>query len=168
VACSRFWDEFSSSKTHEQSQFGTAGGAQDTETDISTRAIPLEALLRESKESALSGYVEIDFGDGGESIFLFHRGKVVTLIHRCEATIATYREALIHLWNATETMEGKVWISELPGDMAPMLRGLTDRQEIGPLVGSGSLKGLMKGGRGAVPSSRRQSLPPHPSQPSRS
>ena len=97
--------------------------------DLSTTTTPFESVVRHCEDVNLSGYMEIAFGDA-EGLMLFYLGEQINIIYRAGNEIFVSNEAALKLRNTARARHGKVSIYELPLDVAHMLRGLSNRQEI--------------------------------------
>jgi hypothetical protein len=119
-------------------------GSKLLSQELSTRTTAFDAIIRNCEDVNLSGYMEISFGDA-EGLILFYLGEQINIIYRAGSEIFMSGEALLKLRNSAQLKEGKVSIYELPLDMAHMLRGLSNRQEIfGQIFASEPLKDLLK------------------------
>ncbi len=119
-------------------------GSKLLSQDLSTNTTPLESVTRQCEDVNFSGYMEVAFGDS-EGLILFYLGEQINIIYRAGSEIAVSNEAMVKLRNAASLREGKVSIYELPLDMAHMLRGLSNRQEIfGQIFAAEPLKDLLK------------------------
>ena len=118
-------------------------GSKLLSQDLSTETTPLESVTRQCEDVNLSGYMEIAFGDA-EGLILFYLGEQINIIYRAGNEISVSNEAMLKLRNSASLKEGKVSIYELPLDMAHMLRGLSNRQEIfGQIFASQPLRDLL-------------------------
>ncbi len=118
-------------------------GSKLLSQDLSTETIPLESVTRQCEDVNLSGYMEIAFGDA-EGLILFYLGEQINIIYRAGNEISVSNEAMLKLRNAASLKEAKVSVYELPLDMAHMLRGLSNRQEIfGQIFASQPLRDLL-------------------------
>ena len=104
-------------------------GSKLLSQDISTESTPLEAFIQNCEQVNLSGYVEITFGDS-EGLILFYLGEQINIIYRTGSDIFVSNDAVLKLRNMTQLRDGKMSVYELPLDMAHMLRGLSNRQEV--------------------------------------
>jgi len=118
-------------------------GSKLLSQDLSTKTTPLESVTRQCEDVNLSGYMEISFGDA-EGLILFYLGEQINIIYRAGNEISVSNEAMLKLRNTASLKEGKVSVYELPLDMAHMLRGLSNRQEIfGQIFASQPLRDLL-------------------------
>jgi hypothetical protein len=118
-------------------------GSKLLSKDLSTNTAPFDSVIRNCEEVNLSGYMEITFGDA-EGLILFYLGEQINVIYRMGQEIFVSNQATMKLRNTAQTREGKVSIYELPLDMAHMLRGLSNRQEIfGQIFAVDPLKDLI-------------------------
>jgi hypothetical protein len=118
-------------------------GSKLLSQDLSTETTPLENVTRQCEDVNLSGYMEIAFGDA-EGLILFYLGEQINIIYRAGNEISVSNEAMLKLRNASSLKEAKVSVYELPLDMAHMLRGLSNRQEIfGQIFASEPLQDLL-------------------------
>jgi hypothetical protein len=118
-------------------------GSKLLSQDLSTETTPLESVTRQCEDVNLSGYMEISFGDA-EGLILFYLGEQINIIYRAGNEISVSNEAMLKLRNTASLKEGKVSVYELPLDMAHMLRGLSNRQEIfGQIFASQPLRDLL-------------------------
>ena len=118
-------------------------GSKLLSQDLSTETTPLESVTRQCEDVNLSGYMEIAFGDA-EGLILFYLGEQINIIYRAGNEISVSNEAMLKLRNAASLKEAKVSVYELPLDMAHMLRGLSNRQEIfGQIFASQPLRDLL-------------------------
>ena len=118
-------------------------GSKLLSQDLSTETTPLESVTRQCEDVNLSGYMEIAFGDA-EGLILFYLGEQINIICRAGNEISVSNEAMLKLRNAASLKEAKVSVYELPLDMAHMLRGLSNRQEIfGQIFASQPLRDLL-------------------------
>jgi hypothetical protein len=119
-------------------------GSKLLSQDLSTQSTPLDAVIQHCEQVNLSGYVEITFGDS-EGLILFYLGEQINIIYRAGSEIFLSNDAVLKLRNMTQMKEGKVSVYELPLDMAHMLRGLSNRQEIfGQIFAPDPLRDLLK------------------------
>lgn len=119
-------------------------GSKLLSQDITTESTPLEAVIQNCEQVNLSGYVEITFGDS-EGLLLFYLGEQINIIYRAGAEIFVSNDAVLKLRNMTQLKDGKISVYELPLDMAHMLRGLSNRQEIfGQIFAPDPLRDLLK------------------------
>ncbi len=118
-------------------------GSKLLSENLSTETTPLESVTRQCEDVNLSGYMEIAFGDA-EGLILFYLGEQINIIYRAGNEISVSNEAMLKLRNAASLKEAKVSVYELPLDMAHMLRGLSNRQEIfGQIFASQPLRDLL-------------------------
>ena len=118
-------------------------GSKLLSENLSTETTPLESVTRQCEDVNLSGYMEIAFGDA-EGLILFYLGEQINIIYRAGNEISVSNEAMLKLRNAASLREAKVSVYELPLDMAHMLRGLSNRQEIfGQIFASQPLRDLL-------------------------
>ncbi len=118
-------------------------GSKLLSQDLSTETTPLESVTRHCEDVNLSGYMEIAFSDA-EGLILFYLGEQINIIYRAGNEISVSNEAMLKLRNAASLKEAKVSVYELPLDMAHMLRGLSNRQEIfGQIFASQPLRDLL-------------------------
>jgi hypothetical protein len=118
-------------------------GSKLLSQDLSTETTPLESVTRHCEDVNLSGYMEIAFGDA-DGLILFYLGEQINIIYRAGNEISVSNEAMLKLRNAASLKEAKVSVYELPLDMAHMLRGLSNRQEIfGQIFASQPLRDLL-------------------------
>jgi hypothetical protein len=118
-------------------------GSKLLSQDLSTKTTPLESVTRQCEDVNLSGYMQISFGDT-EGLILFYLGEQINIIYRAGNEISLSNEAMLKLRNTASLKEGKVSVYELPLDMAHMLRGLSNRQEIfGQIFASDPLRNLL-------------------------
>jgi hypothetical protein len=88
--------------------------------------------------------MEASFGDA-EGLMLFYLGEQINIIYRAGNEIFVSNEAALKLRNTAQARDGKVSIYELPLDVAHMLRGLSNRQEIfSEVLAPDPLKDLLK------------------------
>ena len=119
-------------------------GSKLLSQDLSTKTAPLESVTRQCEDVNLSGYMEISFSDA-EGLILFYLGEQINIIYRSGNEISVSNEAMLKLRNTASLKEGKLSVYELPLDMAHMLRGLSNRQEIfGQIFASDPLRNLLK------------------------
>ena len=112
--------------------------------DLSTRSTSLDKVIENCEQVNLSGYVEVTFGDS-EGLVLFYLGEQINIIFRAGPEIFVSNDATLKLRNLSQYKEGKVSVYELPLDMAHMLRGLSNRQEIfGQIFAPDPLRDLIK------------------------
>ncbi len=104
-------------------------GSKLLSKDLATQTASFDNIIRNCEEVNLSGYMEVTFGDA-EGLILFYLGEQINVIYRAGNEIFVSNEATMKLRNTSQTHKGKVSIYELPLDMAHMLRGLSNRQEI--------------------------------------
>ena len=118
-------------------------GSKLLSQDLSTETTPLESVIRHCEDVNLSGYMEIAFGDA-DGLILFYLGEQINIIYRAGNEISVSNEAMLKLRNAASLKEARVSVYELPLDMAHMLRGLSNRQEIfGQIFASQPLRDLL-------------------------
>lgn len=118
-------------------------GSKLLSQDLSTETTPLESVTRHCEDVNLSGYMEIAFSDA-EGLILFYLGEQINIIYRQGNEISVSNEAMLKLRNTASLKEAKVSVYELPLDMAHMLRGLSNRQEIfGQIFASQPLRDLL-------------------------
>lgn len=118
-------------------------GSKLLSQDLSTETTPLESVIRHCEDVNLSGYMEIAFSDA-EGLILFYLGEQINIIYRAGNEISVSNEAMLKLRNAASLKEARVSVYELPLDMAHMLRGLSNRQEIfGQIFASQPLRDLL-------------------------
>ncbi len=118
-------------------------GSKLLSQDLSTETTPLETVTRHCEDVNLSGYMEIAFSDA-EGLILFYLGEQINIIYRAGNEISVSNEAMLKLRNAASLKEARVSVYELPLDMAHMLRGLSNRQEIfGQIFASQPLRDLL-------------------------
>lgn len=119
-------------------------GSKLLSKNLSTKTTSFDDLVRHCENVNLSGYLEITFPDA-EGILLFYLGEQINIIYRQSNRIFVSSEALLKLRNTAQLKEGATSIYELPLDMAHMLRGLSNRQEIfGQIFAAEPLKELIK------------------------
>lgn len=119
-------------------------GSKLLSEDLSTTTTPFESVVRHCEDVNLSGYMEASFGDA-EGLMLFYLGEQINIIYRAGNEIFVSNEAALKLRNVAQARDGKVSIYELPLDVAHMLRGLSNRQEIfSEVLAADPLKDLLK------------------------
>jgi hypothetical protein len=119
-------------------------GSKLLSEDLSTTTAPFESVVRHCEDVNLSGYMEASFGDA-EGLMLFYLGEQINIIYRAGNEIFVSNEAALKLRNTAQARDGKVSIYELPLDVAHMLRGLSNRQEIfSEVLAADPLKDLLK------------------------
>jgi len=105
-------------------------GSKLLSENLSTSTTSFDSLIRHCEDVNLSGYIEVSFSDV-EGLILLYLGEQITVICRvgCDKFYVG-RAATLKLHNTAQFNEGNISIYELPLDMAHMLRGLSNREEI--------------------------------------
>jgi hypothetical protein len=118
-------------------------GSKLLSENLSTGTTPFDSIVRHCEDVNLSGYMEITFPDA-EGLILFYLGEQINIIYRAGNDIFVSNEAAMKLRNTAQAKEGMVSVYELPLDVAHMLRGLSNRQEVyGQIFASEPLKELL-------------------------
>jgi hypothetical protein len=118
-------------------------GSKLLSENLQTGTTPFDSVVRHCEDVNLSGYMEITFSDA-EGLILFYLGEQINIIYRAGNDIFVSNEAAMRLRNTAQSKDGQVSIYELPLDVAHMLRGLSNRQEVyGQIFAAEPLKELL-------------------------